>query len=52
VANALIHALEEPGEGDPLAMPRKLDRRYLDRIRATQRLNRWRELAMGMAAPA
>jgi putative nucleotidyltransferase with HDIG domain len=45
VANALIHALDEDD-----ATPRKLDVRYLDRLRMKQRLGAWQELADEMTA--
>jgi hypothetical protein len=49
-ANALVHAADDGGEADPPAIPRKLDRRYLKRLRCVQRLPTWRELATSPAA--
>jgi HD-like signal output (HDOD) protein len=49
-ANALVHVIDEPEEEQ--STPRKLDMRYLDRLRVTQRLSTWRELSAEMMAPA
>ena len=43
VANALVHARDEPDGGRPT--PRKLDVRYLERLRVKQRLAAWREIS-------
>jgi putative nucleotidyltransferase with HDIG domain len=52
VANALMHAADEGAEADSLATPRKLDRRYLERLRCIQRLPVWREIAAATTATA
>jgi HD-like signal output (HDOD) protein len=51
-ANALIHAIDEPVDSDPPAPPRKLDRRYLERLRCVQRVPAWREMAGSLIATA
>jgi putative nucleotidyltransferase with HDIG domain len=46
VANALVHGADESSSEDGGPAPlRKLDMRYLDRLRATHRLPEWRRLA-------
>lgn len=49
-ANALVHAVDEP-EAEQ-SSPRKLDMRYLDRLRVTQRLADWRQMSSEMLMPA
>ncbi len=49
-ANALVHALDD-GETDATSL-RKLDQRYLERLRVAQRLPVWRELANEMTISA
>jgi putative nucleotidyltransferase with HDIG domain len=51
-ANALVHAADEGVEADPQVMPRKLDRRYLERLRCIHRLSAWRDLASNVATTA
>jgi putative nucleotidyltransferase with HDIG domain len=51
-ANALVHGRDEPGDADGPAPPRKLDRRYLERLRCIQRVPAWQEFAAAMTAEA
>ncbi len=51
VANALVHAADNPAESDD-APPPKLDMAYLARLGCTQRLPAWREAASASLAPA
>jgi putative nucleotidyltransferase with HDIG domain len=48
-ANALVHASDD-ATSDAESSSRKLDRRYLERLRLTHRLPAWREIAAEMTA--